>query len=222
MHAQTLLGKMAPALEISSWVQGNACTLDELRGRVVLIEVFQMNCPGCFLHALPEVAHLHHRYAGQGLEVIGLATAFEDFALNTLENLQRFASSGELIGEPLRQLGAAGLLVNNRLDIAIEFRLAMDRLSAHQAEVTASAIQQLIDAQIADYATLPAAQRADIKQRARHYLQSKTHHAHTFENYGLQGTPSSILIDRAGQVHNIAFGRHDHLETLLASLLRAH
>ncbi|MDD1641142.1 MAG: TlpA family protein disulfide reductase, partial [Methylococcaceae bacterium] len=51
MKAQ--LGQKAPLLSLSDWVQGEPVNFDQLSGRVVLVEVFQVNCPGCFLYALP-------------------------------------------------------------------------------------------------------------------------------------------------------------------------
>lgn len=219
MQTHTLTGNKAPELDISAWVQGEPVTLEALLGKVILIEVFQMNCPGCFLHALPEVAYLHRTYADRGLEVIGLSTAFEDFDKNTLDNLKHFAATGEMIGEPLRQLGTAGLLGKGKIETRLDFRLAMDNISEHCDAVTPEAIQRLIDAQVPGFATMPDEERAHIRQRAHDYLQHKTHHAHTFNNYQLQGTPSSILIDRDGVVRDISFGRADHLETIINALL---
>jgi len=50
----TAVGKQAPEYEVSTWVQGVPRTLAELRGKVVLVDVFQVNCPGCFLFNLPQ------------------------------------------------------------------------------------------------------------------------------------------------------------------------
>ena len=75
-------------IAIDTWVQGNPMTTEALSGSVVLFDVFQVNCPGCFLHALPKAIELHEKYKDQGLVIIGLATAFEDYDKNTLENLK--------------------------------------------------------------------------------------------------------------------------------------
>ena len=48
MNKIAKLEEKAPLLQISDWVQGEPTNLDQLIGRVVLIEVFQVNCPGCF------------------------------------------------------------------------------------------------------------------------------------------------------------------------------
>ena len=44
----------APDLTISQWFNTEQdITLSSLRGRVIVIEAFQMLCPGCVLHGVP-------------------------------------------------------------------------------------------------------------------------------------------------------------------------
>ena len=43
---------------------------------------------------------------------------------------------------------------------------------------------------------------------------------HTFETYGLQGTPSSILIDRLGILRKVSFGYVNHLGPVISDLLQ--
>jgi hypothetical protein len=221
MHTHPVIGETAPELDIAAWLQGEAVSLHDLRGKVVLVEVFQLNCPGCFLHALPVAADLHSRYAPRGLHVIGLATAFEDFTLNTLENLRLLVDNGELIGAPLQQLAAAGLLQENKIDFELPFAIAMDRLSENREAVDEASILSFINSQLDNYATLPAARQQQIQQQASDYLHARIQRAHSFERYQLQGTPSSIVIDREGILRDISFGRTDHLESLILPLLRS-
>jgi hypothetical protein len=220
MNSSAIIGKPAPDIQVETWVQGEAVNFSSLHGRVVLVEVFQVNCPGCFVHALPQVLHLHQSYHGKGLTVIGLATAFEDFDKNTLQNLQRLVTTGELIGEPLQQLGKAGLLQGNRLDYSLPFAIGMDMLIENQAKVDDAAINAFIHSQLADYAEWPDERRQAVYEKARAYLQSKTHCPQTFETYSLQGTPSSILVDREGILRDVSFGFTDHLEPLIIDLLK--
>ena len=45
----------APPLEAARWFNTvEPLTLDLLRGRIVVIEAFQMLCPGCVSHGLPQ------------------------------------------------------------------------------------------------------------------------------------------------------------------------
>lgn len=221
MPRSAIIGQPAPELELDNWLQGEAMTLQQLRGQVVLILVFQVNCPGCFLHALPEVAQLHTKYASAGLHIIGLATAFEDFAQNTQANLRLLVEHGELCGAPLQQLGQTGLLDGNKIDFEMPFAIASDRLSECHDPVSEASIMALIDSQIENYTSLPIERQQHIYESAMAYLQARTHRAHSFERYQLQGTPSAILIDRAGLVRDISFGRLNHLETLITPLLKS-
>ena len=127
--------------------------------------------------------------------------------------------TGELIGEPLKQLGKAGLLHDNRLDYSLPFAIGMDRLVDNRAEIDDVAIDAFILDQLPDYANWPDERRQPVYQKARAYLESKTHCAQTFETYRLQGTPSSILVDRDGILRDVSFGFTDHLEPLIIDLL---
>ena len=63
-----------------------------------LMVIFQVNCPGCFIYALPLAAQLHAQY-GDRINILGLSTAFEDLDLNTVENTQKLLQSGEMVGK---------------------------------------------------------------------------------------------------------------------------
>ena len=51
-----------PNLEIGEWVQGGPSNIDQEIGRVILIEVIQVNCPGCFISGLPQVIEVYTQY----------------------------------------------------------------------------------------------------------------------------------------------------------------
>lgn len=52
-------GPIAPALHVSRWFNTSSpISLDDLRGRVVVIEAFQMLCPGCVSHGLPQAQRI--------------------------------------------------------------------------------------------------------------------------------------------------------------------
>src|SRR5919198_2955725 len=97
------IGDKAPNLAVSEWVQGRPTNIDKEMGNVVLVEVFQVNCPGCFTYGIPQAIDMYMKYRESGLNVLGLATAFEDFDKNTLENLKLLATR-QVIGEPSRVL----------------------------------------------------------------------------------------------------------------------
>ncbi|MDP1969866.1 MAG: TlpA family protein disulfide reductase, partial [Methylobacter sp.] len=155
MKAQ--LNQKAPLLSVSDWVQGTEINFDRLLGQVVLVEVFQVNCPGCFLYALPQAIDLYRKYSEHGLAVLGIATAFEDFDKNNLENLIRLAEHGEVVGETLRVLSQQGKLSAGRLPYRIPFPLAMDRLLRQRGDVTDSVIADFIQNHVPDFERLPKA-----------------------------------------------------------------
>ena len=95
MSAQ--IGKKAPNLKVSEWVQGSDTNLDQHSGNVVLVEVFQVNCPGCFMYGIPESIEIFDKYKSKDVSVLGMATAFEDFDKNTLKNLELLVKTGKLL-----------------------------------------------------------------------------------------------------------------------------
>jgi len=218
MKAQ--LGQKAPLLSLSEWVQGEPVNFDQLSGRVVLVEVFQVNCPGCFLYALPQAVDLYQRYSDHGLSVLGVATAFEDFDKNNLKNLTRLIENGEVIGETLRVLSQQGKLVAGHLPFRIPFPVAMDRLQKRQAGVDPNETETFINQRIPDFEQQPETYRQKIRQQVQHYFQSLTYHAETFELFDLKGTPSHILVDKHGLLRDCAFGAHPDLEEHVLELLR--
>ncbi|MBN8538730.1 MAG: TlpA family protein disulfide reductase [Deltaproteobacteria bacterium] len=46
-------------------------------GKVVAIHAFQMLCPGCILHGIPQAQRLHEAFNGDQISVVGLHTVFE-------------------------------------------------------------------------------------------------------------------------------------------------
>lgn len=214
-----MIGASAPPFELQRWLQGEPIDPAGDSGKVILAEVFQVNCPGCFVHALPEVLELHRRYADQGLAVIGIATAFEDFEHNTEANLEMLLEHGRLQGAPLQQLGKAGLLDGDRLDYRLEFPVAMDAMIETAPDTSPETVRAFILEQLPDFDRMSEDDRAIVTQRARDYLASRTRLPVTFSRYRLQGTPSSILIDRDGLLHDVGFGWTHHLEPLIQKLL---
>lgn len=221
MANTAIINKPAPQPEVECWVQGFEPSIKTLAGQVILIEVIQVNCPGCFVHALPEIIRLHETYKSQGLKVLAIATAFEHFEHNTLNNLQRLLQHGELQGDPLFQLSKAGFLDNNKLPYSIPFSVAMDKLTKNETEVSETSINHFILSQIPDFhqGQLSDKRKQAIYQQAESYMNNKKYNALTFEMYQLQGTPSSILIDKKGLLRQVSFGAINKLETDVQQLL---
>ena len=134
---------MAPELQCAQWFNTDApITLAALRGKVVVIEAFQMLCPGCVSHGLPQVQKLRHVFPGDHVVVLGLHTVFEHHAAMTPVALQAFLH-----------------------EYRIQFPVGVD---------------------------LPA----DTGPIPR-----------TMAAYGMRGTPTLLIIDRAGRLRHQHFGQ---------------
>jgi hypothetical protein len=215
------IGAKAPNLEVSTWVQGKPTNIDKEKGNVVLVEVFQVNCPGCFLYGIPEAIDIYRKYGDSGLKVLGLATAFEDFDKNNLENLQRLITNGEVIGETYRALSQYGQLRGgNKLPYNIPFPIAMDMLKKESGALTDSKVMDFIEANLPDFRSYAEKDRQVVIERVKHYLKSKEFSAKTFEEYALRGTPSAILVDRKGILRGTYFGSNGLLEGAVEELIR--
>jgi hypothetical protein len=151
-------GQYAPELQLSRWFHSTAApSLGALRGRPVLLHAFQMLCPGCVAHAVPQAEKAHRLYGRDGLAVVGLHTVFEHHAAMTPLALEAFLH---------------------------EYRIT------HPVGV---------DMPAEDGGALPLTMRA----------------------YAMQGTPTLVLIDRAGVERLHHFGQVDDLQlgVLLGKLL---
>ena len=142
-------GTTAPAWSVREWFNApRGLALADLRGRVVVLHAFQMLCPGCVQHGLPQAQRVHAAFAPDEVAVIGLHTVFEHHAAMTPVALAAFLHEWR-----------------------VRFPVGVDA---------------------------PAEDAQDAVPR-------------TMRRYGLQGTPSLLLIDRTGDLRLHAFGAVDDL-----------
>ncbi len=81
----------APELITDRWFNSkSSVTLAGLRGRPVLLHTFQMLCPGCVSHAIPQAQKIATMLRDTDLAVIGLHTVFEHHAAMTPVSLEAF------------------------------------------------------------------------------------------------------------------------------------
>lgn len=78
-------------LDVAGWVNSEPIDLADLRGKVVLIEAFQMLCPGCVSHGIPQAKRVHRTFPDQ-VAVIGLHTVFEHHDVMGPDALAAFVS----------------------------------------------------------------------------------------------------------------------------------
>lgn len=70
--------RSAPELDVIEWLNTpEPLHLADLSGKVVVMEAFQMLCPGCAQVALPQLARVQEQFASSDVAVLGLHTVFE-------------------------------------------------------------------------------------------------------------------------------------------------
>ena len=80
----------APELAITRWFNtANNPTLSDLRGEVVVIEAFQMLCPGCVSHGLPQAKRIQQAFHDD-VTLLGLHCVFEHHEAMTPVSLEAF------------------------------------------------------------------------------------------------------------------------------------
>lgn len=73
-----ILKEVAPELIVSKWFNTHGdLTLESLRGKVVAIHAFQMLCPGCVLHGIPQAKKMFDLFNSEHVAMVGLHTVFE-------------------------------------------------------------------------------------------------------------------------------------------------
>lgn len=81
-----------PELAVTRWLNTRQpLSLKALKGKVVLVVAFQMLCPGCVQHALPQAKKIAEQFSDDEVVVVGLHSVFEHHAVMGPEALEAFA-----------------------------------------------------------------------------------------------------------------------------------
>lgn len=68
----------APEWTVETWLNHSSeLSLAQLRGRVVVMHAFQMLCPGCVVHGIPQAQRIRATFSPEDVAVIGLHSVFE-------------------------------------------------------------------------------------------------------------------------------------------------
>lgn len=166
-------------LRVQEWLRGTA----PVPAQLSLALVFQVNCPGCFTHALPEAAMLEREYPA--LHVYAVSTCFEDFDLNTLEHTRRLVEGGETVGETRHAVGPhyAWPLRN----------IAMDVVAPPDEATMGERVEREVNALLLQAPHLRAVPRDQLRFAVASSLRERPLEGATFAANLLQGTPSWIL-----------------------------
>jgi len=81
----------SPEWNVAEWFNtDHPLTLADFAGRIVVLEAFQMLCPGCVAHGLPLAQAVSRTFPTDKVAVIGLHTVFEHHAAMTPVALKAF------------------------------------------------------------------------------------------------------------------------------------
>jgi len=82
---------LAPRLRTTQWFNAaQPLDLAALKGRVVVVHFFQMLCPGCVSHGLPQAREIHAAFDADDVAVIGIHSVFEHHDVMTPKALEAF------------------------------------------------------------------------------------------------------------------------------------
>ncbi len=81
----------APEWVISEWINSPGLTLAGLRGKVVIIDFFQLWCPGCNKFSGPLMDKWDNKYSGRkDIQLVGIHTVFEGHSQQTPNRLRQY------------------------------------------------------------------------------------------------------------------------------------
>ena len=88
------VGTPAPEWDIAEWVIGPPLKLSELRGQVVVIDFFQLWCPGCKSFTIPLMLEWEKQFADDiaedRMKIVSIHTVFEGHRHQRIDRLRKF------------------------------------------------------------------------------------------------------------------------------------
>ena len=92
MNGLPVLGIAPEFTGISNWLNSKPLTINELKGKVVLVDFWTYSCINC-IRTLPYITKLYDTYKDQGLVIVGVHTpefAFEKDTKNVAQAIEEF------------------------------------------------------------------------------------------------------------------------------------
>ena len=172
-----------------------------------LLLIFQLNCPGCFIYALPTFSQLYKKYNDR-LGFIALSTAFEDFGLNTQVNTELLVNESELTGETKKALLQQG---HQKLPYELPFPIGMDALlDSNQREELVENICSLNP----NYSAWSAYDQKLLRTRVLDYVNTQEKISLTFTANQFKGTPTIALFNDQKELIHSWFG-HQPIDEII-------
>ena len=86
-----------PPWHVSRWFNTERSpAVEDFRGRVLVVYAFQMLCPGCVAHSIPQARRVHEAFPEEQVAVVGLHTVFEHHDVMTPAALAVFIHEWQL------------------------------------------------------------------------------------------------------------------------------
>ena len=87
----------APELVISEWINGDPGTLEDMRGKVIVIDFFQMSSLGCRAFLIPLMARWEKMYKDRDdIIFLSIHTVFSDHQSQTPSLLEEYVKEHEI------------------------------------------------------------------------------------------------------------------------------
>lgn len=85
------VGQQASPWVVSEWVNSEPISLAQLKGKVVVIDFFQLWCPGCNRFSIPLMLQWEKKYKNAAdVQLVGIHTVFEGHDYQTAERLRAY------------------------------------------------------------------------------------------------------------------------------------
>lgn len=114
--------RSAPEWQVGQWFNSDGpLALTDFRGRVIALHAFQMLCPGCVQHGIPQAQRIARLFDVSHVAIVGLHTVFEHHDAMTPVALAAFIHEYRLtfpIGVDLP--GAAGSIPQTMASYAMQ------------------------------------------------------------------------------------------------------
>lgn len=88
---------IAPEWAISEWINSEGFTLSDMRGKVVIIDFFQLWCPGCNKFSGPLMKKWKQKYGDRkDIQFVAIHTVFEGHSQQTPKILRRYVKEKKI------------------------------------------------------------------------------------------------------------------------------
>jgi thiol-disulfide isomerase/thioredoxin len=112
-----LEGKPAPALHLINWVNGDPVTLNDVRGKVLVLEFWATWCAPCIAH-IPRNNALAEKYRDRGVILVGICHALGSDKMDTvvLDKGIKYRAAQDSRGATIKAYAVDGLPQTSVID----------------------------------------------------------------------------------------------------------